>query len=283
MQSEIIKETTAKKSKSKFDRMKFFSSDQNRNPDYLEFSDRLIRRTAEERLKNQRFAKIFLLQTFSEWRLLFLKQVNFRRRQNNKACQAYCEMTVNEFEMINARQQWANWRTIPRNLNGRLPNRPLRAIDLCCGTGQSTEVLSHYLPNGSQILGLEYNPEFVEKARNIKYLHKNRELCKVSFRAQSVLDPFRDEHNNLIEDASIDLVNSCGAVGSHFDVLATQTLAHEIARVVRIGGLATIDCGLPGTDKRKVTQIFESSGFVVLNSAKSCLLDPFSQVCFQRI
>src|SRR6476620_4243359 len=147
MQSETIKEKMAKNPQSQFDRKKFFTSGQSRNSDYLQFTDRLIRRTAEERLKNQLFAKIFLIQTLSEWRLLLLKQVNFRRRQNNKACEAYCEMTVNEFEMINARQQWANWRTIPRNLNGRLPNRPLRAIDLCCGTGQSTEVLSHYLPS----------------------------------------------------------------------------------------------------------------------------------------
>lgn len=284
MQGEIQQENISKNSMNGLDRKTFSLPRENFDTlEFVKFTDQLIRKIAQQRLKNNNIAKLFFVQTCSEWRLLLLKQVNFRRRQNKKACKAYCEMTIGEFELINARQQWANWRTIPRNLSGCLPNHPIRAIDLCCGTGQSTEVLSCYLPLGSKILGLEFNPEFVKKAQSKTYLHRTGKLSSVAFRAQSVLEPFHDDRGNLIDDGSIDLVNSSGAVGSHFDIQATQNLAHEIARVTRLGGLATIDCGLPGTDKNQVTKIFKNSGFIMLHSAKSCFFEPFSQVCFQRV
>ena len=74
------------------------------------------------------------------WRKVF-----FRQNRNHLACQAYRQMNLEEFQALNARQAWANWRTIPRNLAGRLPQRPVLALDLCCGVGESTEVLAYYL------------------------------------------------------------------------------------------------------------------------------------------
>ena len=68
---------------------------------------------------------------------------------------AYSAMSATEFDAINARQDWANWRTIPRAMNGHLPNHPLRVLDLGCGTGSSTRVLAYYCPVGSHITGFE--------------------------------------------------------------------------------------------------------------------------------
>ena len=63
--------------------------------------------------------------------------------QGEAARQAYQRMTITEFMRINARQAWANWRTISLNLHGQLPiDRPLTVIDLCCGMGDSTGVLA---------------------------------------------------------------------------------------------------------------------------------------------
>lgn len=248
----------------------------------LYFSKETIQRVAQNRLSYSHFAKIFIRQAWSENRLRFVRKVNFRKRDNDRAVQAYCEMTLRDFEGINARQQWANWRTIPKNLSGILPNKAMMAIDLCCGTGHSTEVLACYLPVESSILGIEYNPSFVKRARAQKYYHMNGQECAAEFSAQSVLDQFKDGIGNTVPDGSVDLVNSCGAVGVHFDSAATSILAQEVARVLCRGGLALIDSGGAGTPKEDLIRIFKANGFKVRNFAKSCALDLYTQVCFVK-
>src|SRR5262245_20670589 len=86
--------------------------------------------------------KMLVRQACYEARVRGLRKIPFRSSRNDVACRAYAAITVREFEAINERQAWANWRTIRRNLAGRVPRRPLRAVDLCCGTGRSTEVLA---------------------------------------------------------------------------------------------------------------------------------------------
>lgn len=246
------------------------------------FPDPLIRDVAKKRLGGRSLATFVLEQAWTEGRLRILRQVNFRRRDNREATRAYQTLSVREFEGINARQRWANWRTVPRNLSGHLPSRPLRALDLCCGVGHSTEVLAAYLPRGSKILGLEFNPEFVRTASRRRYPGADGRPVDVKFRAQSVLETFRDASDRRIPDGSIDLVNSCGAVGSHFDSDATRRLVAEISRVLRPGGLATIDSGLPGTSPWALTAIFRDRGFEVVSRARSCFVDPCVQVCFRK-
>ncbi|HUP55992.1 MAG TPA: class I SAM-dependent methyltransferase [Bdellovibrionota bacterium] len=248
----------------------------------LVFDRKFIRRSAKEKLRSTNLAEIFFKQAISEVRFLLRNKTSFRKRTNFEALRAYRAMDSVEFELINARQQWANWRLIPKNLSGHVPAAPMCAIDLCCGTGQSTEVLGWYLPKGSWILGLEYNPEFVRLAQAREYRHHEGEAADVNFRTQSVLEPFRTPEGELIEDSSIDLINSCGAVGCHFDRAATETLAREVSRVLKPGGLATIDSGAPGTKKSLLVDIFESCGFEVVQAKKSVFLDPYTQVCFRK-
>ncbi len=224
----------------------------------------------------------FLRQAWYELRVRRLRHIQFRSRENRQAREAYAAMDPWEFEGINARQAWANWRTIARNLDGRLPREPLRAIDLCCGTGQSTAVIAHHLLPGSEILGLEYSPRLVAVARARSYPTASGEPLRVRFRSQSVLEPFRDEEGDVVPDGSVDLVNSSGAVGCHFDPEATRTLALEVARVVRHRGLAMIDSGRSGTRTADVQAIFEEHGFEVSHRARSCFLDPYLQVCFRK-
>jgi SAM-dependent methyltransferase len=132
-------------------------------------------------------------------------------------------------------------------------------------------------------LGLEYNPNFVKAAKRREFVDKQGKPVAVQFHTQSVLETFTDASGQAVADESIDLVNSCGAVGSHFDVDATNRLVAEIRRVLKKGGLATIDSGAPGTGKKQLISIFRAHGFEVVHSAKSCLLDIFTQVCFRKM
>ncbi len=224
----------------------------------------------------------FFRQVWTEGKLFLVRGISFRSRNNEAARQAYRRMHVREFEGINARQRWANWRTIPKNLSGRLPQRPVYAVDLCCGTGHSTEVLAYYLPVGSRILGIEFNPDFVQSAREKIFRDRRGEAVEVSFRVQSVLETLRDSSGVPLGSSTVDLANSCGAVGSHFDAAMTRVLAKELGRVLKAGGLALIDSGLPGTHQSQLLEIFESEGFECLGAAKSSLLDLFTQVCFRK-
>jgi len=164
-----------------------------------------------------------------------------------------------------------------------MPLRRLQVIDLCCGVGQSTEVLAFYTPPGSEILGLEMNRRFVEHARRRKFFHADGRFADVAFCAQSVLEVFRRPNGESLSDAGVDLVNAVGAVGCHFDSQATRRLARECGRVVRSGGLAAIDSGREGATARDLEEAFGAAGFALVHSARSCAFDRRPQLCFRRI
>jgi SAM-dependent methyltransferase len=143
-------------------------------------------------------------------------------------------------------------------------------------------VLACYLPRGSRLLGLDVSPAFVGNARRRKYTHQSGVAMDVTFGVQSVLETFRDAEGRAITDGSVDLVNASGAVGCHFDEEASGKLAAEVRRVLQPGGLAMIDSGLPGTHTGQLVRIFGEHGFEVCRKTRSCLLDPYTQVCFRR-
>jgi SAM-dependent methyltransferase len=248
----------------------------------LQLSEDDILRNARSRLGgNHKLAWRVVRQAMTEHYLQLRKSVNFRSDDNPRAVTAYCAMSEDEFEGINARQAWANWRTIPRNLNGRLPDRPVRVIDLCCGVGHSTEVLAFYIAPGSQLLGLEYNPRFVDVASKRIYRDRLGHVARVEFRAQSVLEVFRQASGQPVPSHQVDLVNSCGAVGNHFTPATTRRLAAEVARVLVPGGLALIDSGPDGTRPEELKRIFAEHGLKPVHQTRSCFADRFTQICFQ--
>jgi SAM-dependent methyltransferase len=211
------------------------------------------------------------------WRNVF-----FRQNRNHLACQAYRQMNLEEFQALNARQAWANWRTIPRNLAGRLPQRPVLALDLCCGVGESTEVLAYYCAPGSAIIGLEFNPTFVQAARQGACLHASGRAADVTFLVQNVLETFRGENGAPLANGTVDLINASGAIGCHFDAAATAVVAQECARVLKPGGLALIDAGREGTGSQELTALFSRHGFRTVHRARSCVFDRFWQLCLQK-
>jgi SAM-dependent methyltransferase len=253
----------------------------NRQTSVLTLSEFDIRRVA--RLKCRDTLPLAILKQACEASVMrALTGIRFRNNCNDEALRAYSSMTPRQFEHINARQSWANWRTIPRNLNRRLPNRPLFIVDLCCGIGESTEVIACYAAPGSQILGLEYNERFVAAARGRAYTNDRGFAASVAFTAQSVLDTFRDADGSVLKDSSVDWANCSGAVGCHFKPDATEQLAGELARVIRPDGLATIDTGPGGTNAVEATRVFRRLGFEKLGAARSCWLDRYTQICFRR-
>ena len=95
-------------------------------------------------------------------------------------------------------------------------------------------------------------------------------------------EPSQDGQGREIPKASIDLVNSCGAVGHHFRADSTLILAREIARVLKPGGIALIDSGRDGTRADDLIRIFTQLGFEAVSYNRSCAVDRFTQFCFRK-
>src|SRR5262245_50598787 len=168
-------------------------------------------------------------------RALARRGIRFRDTDPAAVAAAYAAMNDAEFDAINGRQDWANWRTIPRALSGHLPDRPLRVADLGCGTGSSTRVLAYYCPEGSHITGYELVAPLVEAALRRPYLHRSGRPALVEFVCQGVTEPLRRPDGKPVPDRLLDLVNASGVVGHHLDVRTARPLVAELRRVLAPG------------------------------------------------
>ncbi len=190
---------------------------------------------------------------------------------------AYAAMTAAEFDAVNGRQEWANWRTIPRAIRGRLPARPWRALDLGCGTGGSTRVLAYHAPAGSEVIGYELVAPLVEVARRRRFA----ESARVRFVCQGLTEPLRDGDGRRLADRSVDLANSSGVVGHHLNTATARPLVGELRRVIAPGGLALLDDG-PTLPAAALVAMMGAAGFRPLGRYRSWPFARSGQVAFRR-
>ncbi len=213
-------------------------------------------------------------------RSLRRRGVNFRATDPATVAAAYAAMSDEEFDAINGRQDWANWRTIPRCLSGHVPDRPLTIIDLGCGTGSSTRVLAFYCPPDSHIVGHELVATLVEVARRRAYPHRTGQPAQVAFVCQGVTEPFRRPDGSLFPERSVDLVNASGVVGHHLDADTVRPLVAELRRVLAPDAVAALDVG-PTLGDAALTGLMAEAGFRRLGRWRSWWLDPTGEVVFR--
>jgi SAM-dependent methyltransferase len=207
-------------------------------------------------------------------RALARRGVHFRTTDVAALAAAYAAMSDGEFDAINGRQDWANWRTIPRSLSGHVPDRPLRVLDLGCGTGGSTRVLAFYCPAGSRITGYELAAPLAEIARRRVYRHQSGRPADVTFCCRGVTEPLPEP------DGSVDVVNASGVVGHHLDAATIRPLAEELTRVLRPGAVAMLDVG-PTLGDAELSAVMTAAGFARLGYRRSCRLDRTGQVIYR--
>ena len=123
-----------------------------------------------------------LLNQWVAERRLAGRGIRFRATTAAPVAAAYAAMTPAEFDAVNGRQDWANWRTIPR-ARGNVSDSPLLVLDLGCGTGGSTGS-AHYCPAGSHVIGFELAVPLVAIAHRRDYRHRTGRPVRVDFVCQ---------------------------------------------------------------------------------------------------
>lgn len=213
-------------------------------------------------------------------RALARRGIFFRTTDPGSVEASYSAMSEDEFDAVNGRQEWANWRTIARSMNGLVPNRPVQAIDLGCGTGGSTRVLAHYLHSGSRIIGYELARPLAEVARRRRYLHLTGRPMRVEFVCQGIAERLRAPDGDDLPDGSVHLANASGVVGHHLNEESLQDLAADLRRVLSPGGLAMLDPG-PSLPREALCRVLGRFGFLKVRFRRSSALDPYGQVTFR--
>ena len=219
-------------------------------------------------------------------RALKNRGVDFRSDDPAAVAAAYEAMTAAEFDAINGRQAWANWRTIPASLDRLLPDRcsserGLRAVDLGCGTGGSTAVLAWLLPPGSEVLGIEFAAPLARVAGNRDYPNRSGRGCSVTFSVGSACATFRTAAGAALADASADVVNASGVIGHHLSGGDLAACLNEVARVLRPGGVAALDPG-PTASAATLTDGMTDRGFEFVRRTRSNPLDRCGHVVFRK-
>jgi SAM-dependent methyltransferase len=209
-------------------------------------------------------------------RALAKRGIRFRATDIDQVVAAYAAMTPAEFAAINALQEWANWRAIPRALNEHVPDRPLRVLDLGCGAGGSTQVLAHYCPPGSYITGFEIAEPMIAIARRREYRHKGGATAHVDFHCQCITDPF-----SAIPSHTIDLANASGIVGHHLNDSTILPVIGELRRVLAGDGVAILDVG-PTMRARALHHHMTDARFTYLGRYRSWFADPRGLMVFRN-
>lgn len=215
---------------------------------------------------------------FRQWRTelaLTRRRILFRSTDPANVEAAYAAMTREEFDAINGPQAWANWRTIPRAMHNHVPDRPLRVLDLGCGTGSSTQVLACYCPVSSHITGYEIAAPMLDIARRREYRHHSGATAKVDFLCQALTGRLPET------DGSVDLVNASGVIGHHLTPETICPLIGELSRVLAKDGVAMLDVG-PTMPKAELTRWMVAAGFDDIGHFRSWFGDRTGEVVYRR-
>jgi SAM-dependent methyltransferase len=219
-----------------------------------------------------------------QWRTergLARRGIRFRDTCPDRVAAAYAAMSPAEFDAINGPQDWANWRTIPRALSGHVPSRPLRGLDLGCGTGSSTRVLAFYCPAGSHLTGYEFAEPLLVFARRRDYRDRDGRPAHVNFVCQGVTETLREPNRDPVPARSVDFVNASGVVGHHLDVQTIRPLVAELRRVLRPGGVAMLDVG-PTLAGSALRAAMAEADFAFLGHFRSWFGDLTGEMVFRR-
>jgi SAM-dependent methyltransferase len=194
--------------------------------------------------------------------------VSYRTTQAASIAEAYGSMTEDEFDAINGPQEWQNLRFIPRLIQSLRLSGPLIAVDLGCGSGQSSQVLASQLPAGSTLLGYDICDRLLARAAHRTYRDVVGAPMKAHFMNQSIAQPLHNPDGALLEEESVGLVHAAGVVGHHLAEADVRAMASEIARGLTPTGWVVLDAG-PAMPRACLQEILTAQGFAMWQTLRA--------------
>jgi SAM-dependent methyltransferase len=177
-------------------------------------------------------------------------------------------MSEREFDAINGPQEWQNRRFIPRVIESLRLSEPVVAVDLGCGSGQSSQVLGSQLPPGSTLLGYDICDRLLARASHRTYHDILGAPLKTHFIKQSIAQPLRDPEGRLLDAESVGLVHAAGVVGHHLAQDDVHAMAAEIARSLMPTGWVVLDTG-PAMPRACLREILSAHGLALAQTLRA--------------
>jgi SAM-dependent methyltransferase len=193
-------------------------------------------------------------------------------------------LASNGFDTYNLPQVWVESRQIPTVIDGRVPARHALVLDLGCGPGTSTRVLSYFADPTWTILGFDLTERSIlmarQRATNNAFKNRRGDVIRPEFYCQDIAEPLLRDGRPLA-DASADLAMSGGVVGLYMKPERVERLADELKRVLKPGAIAALDCG-PSVPRKVLARIMEARGFEPLGRAVSFVIEPRPKLVYRR-
>jgi SAM-dependent methyltransferase len=209
------------------------------------------------------------------------RNVSYRTTQSASVAQAYGSMTEDEFDAINGPQEWQNRRFIPRLIQSLRLREPMIAVDLGCGSGQSSQVLASQLPAGSTLLGYDLCDRLLARAAQRTYRDVAGAPLKTRFMNQSIAQPLHNPEGRLLDNESVGLVHAAGVVGHHLAEADVRAMAAEISRCLKLTGWVVLDAG-PAMPRSFLQEILAAHGFAVRQTLRAVPCASHHVLVFQR-
>jgi SAM-dependent methyltransferase len=223
-----------------------------------------------------------VLRQLTTERNLRKRRVSYRTTHAGRVAEAYGSMTEDEFDAINGPQEWQNRHFIPRVIQSLRLIEPLIAVDLGCGSGQSSQVLASQLPAGSTLLGYDICDRLLARAALRTYRGIAGAPLKAHFMNQSIAQPLLNTEGRLLDDKSVGLVHAAGVVGHHLAEADVRAMAAEIARALTPAGWVVLDAG-PAMTRVCLQEILAAHGFAMRQTLRAVPCASHPMLVFQRL
>jgi len=202
--------------------------------------------------------------------------------------EGFAKLAADGFDRYNFPQVWVERRQIPRVLHKRVPARNAVVLDLGCGPGTSTEVLTYFAHSSWTILGFDLTRAYIDSAnaRADQGLFRSRtgERIMPRFVCQNIAHELTMDgtpHGPKLATGYADLAIASGVVGLYLTHREAGRLIANLARVVKVGGTIALDAG-PSVSARAMERLAARANLELVGTAGSVPLDPRPKLLFKH-
>lgn len=187
------------------------------------------------------------------------------------------------FSHYNLPQVWVERRALPQALHDRVPLHDASILDIGCGIGDSTWILSQCGNASWRITGIDLEPGLIRiaeaRAAAGEFRGRDGGVVKTAFGVADISAADLPDHPKL-RGNTFNFAVSCGVVGLYLDAARARQLLCSLRVMLAPGSFAAIDCG-PSVPRWTMQRTAESLGFTFHGLVRSVPLDPRPKLLLQ--